>query len=299
MTALVASPPIEPLWQADPFDATLGRAVRGGELPAELRAHLAGPLAIPLRLDRPTVVANFVSTLDGVVALDRVGATGGREISGDFDPDRFLMGLLRSIADAVVVGAGTVRASHSHAWTPGGVHPQSASAYARWREELGLTAAEPTTVVVSASGDVDPDHPGLSDPRVPVIVATTTSGLRRLTALGRRAHVELVALAGEGRVPVPALLALLRDRGFALVLSEGGPTLFGDLLAARAVDQLFLTLAPQAVGRGIGAARLGLVEGTGFVPTAAPWARLLSVSRAADHLFLRYDFSHSDQGGTK
>ncbi len=67
--------PIETLWQAEvPSDSP----IRGGVLPAELRARFAARLEIMLRLDRPTIVANFVSTLDGVVALDRHGATGGR-----------------------------------------------------------------------------------------------------------------------------------------------------------------------------------------------------------------------------
>ncbi len=286
--------PIEPLWTADP---TANSIVRGGPLPAELAARLVAPLAIPLRSDRTTIAVNFVSTLDGVVALDRSGATGGREISGGFEPDRFLMGLLRATADAVLVGAGTVRASRTHVWTPGHVHPPSAASFTRWRRELGLAGSAPTTVVVTASGDIDPRYPGLLDPDVPVVVATTSAGARRLRGLSLSDGVEVVAIGADRFVKTAALLDLLADRGFALVLCEGGPTLFGELLAAGAVDELFLTLAPQVAGRDVRAQRLGLVEGVGFLPAAAPWARLRSVMRSVDHLFLRYDLTTPRQDG--
>ena len=98
--------------------------VRGGTARRHSCAHDSTPRSRSRSdaIGRRSIV-NFVSTFDGVVALDRVGASGGREISGGFEPDRFVMGLLRASADAVLVGAGTVRASGTRAWTPGRVHP--------------------------------------------------------------------------------------------------------------------------------------------------------------------------------
>ncbi len=238
---------------------------------------------------------NFVSTVDGVVALDRVGASGGREISGGFEPDRFLMGLLRASADAVLVGAGTVRASGTRAWTPSRVYPASAAAFAGWRRELGLGHATPATVVVSASGDLRPDSFDMSEPDLSVVILSTTEGARRMNGLPRPERLEIVDLGGDGHVSTDAIVGFLGDRGFGVVLSEGGPTLFGELLAARAVDDLFLTVAPQFVGRSGAAGRLSLVEGLAFSPSLAPWARLRSVMRAEDYLFLRYDLSNRDQ----
>lgn len=277
---------IEPLWEADAWPA--GVPMRGGTLPLELRGCYADRLEIPLRTDRPTIAANFVSTLDGIVALDRSGLTGGREISGGSEPDRFVMGLLRATADAVLVGAGTVRASRSKAWTPGQAHPSSARSYAAWRSSIGLASALPTTVIVSASGGLDLDRLDRSDPRLSVIVVTTVAGAHRLRARYRRERLDVVPVADAPRVPAGAVLDVLRERGFGLVLSEGGPTLFGQLLEARAVDELFLTVAPQVVGRTDGVGRLGLVEGVGFDLGLAPWAGLRSVLRSDDHLFLRY-----------
>jgi riboflavin biosynthesis pyrimidine reductase len=76
--------------------------------------------------------------------------------------------------------------------------------------------------------------------------------------------------------------------GARLVLTEGGPHLLGDLLAADRVDELFLTISPQLAGRGDGTSRLGLIEGTAFPSGATRWGRLRSVHRSHDHLFLRY-----------
>jgi riboflavin biosynthesis pyrimidine reductase len=284
--------PIESLWQAPRPDGT---ALRGGILPASLRARFAGPLEIPLDPDGPTIIANFVSTLDGVVALDRAGATGGREISGGFEPDRFVMGLLRATADAVLVGAGTVRASHSRSWAPAGAHPPSTGAFAEWRRRLRLDPSGPTTIIVSGSGRLGPGNLGGADGG-PVIVVSTEPGARQLRSCCERAGVEIVALAGDDRVAIGALLGFLRDRGFRLVLSEAGPTLFGALLAANAVDELFLTLAPQLTGRTANHDRQALVEGTAFAPSFAPWARLQAVMRSADHVFLRYDLRADRKG---
>ena len=86
-----------------------------------------------------------------------------------------------------------------------------------------------------------------------------------------------------------AMLRLLYAQlGVRRLLHEGGPTLFGQFLAAEAVDELFLTLSPQIAGRKANAVRPGLVQGTEFIPTGAPWFKLLSVKQMAEHLYLRY-----------
>jgi riboflavin biosynthesis pyrimidine reductase len=283
--------PVEPLWGAG-TEPPEGPA-RGGTLPADLRARYASPLWIPVRVGRPTIVANFVSSLDGVVALDRIGASGGREISGGFEPDRFVMGLLRATADAVLVGAGTVRASRTHGWTPAHAHPASLGGYGAWRRQLGLTAASPVTVIVSASGALEPEHIP-ADSGTPVIILTTEAGARRLRRLPPADHVEVASIGGGDSIPVDAVVAFLEARGLRVVLSEGGPATFGQLLSARLVDEVFLTLAPQLAGRSAASARLSLVEDVALAP-AAPWGRLRSVMRSNDHLFLRYQLSDSQR----
>lgn len=266
-------------------DASGSALSRGDGMPEVLRARYGGPIAIPLRRDRPVVIANFVSSIDGVVA---VAPGGGGEISGFAEPDRFVMAILRALADAILVGAGTVRAAPTHVWTPRHVHPASARALASWRDAMGLEPS-PTTIVVTGSGELDPDHPALHA-GVPVVVATTAGGAARLvnTPLPPSARVEV---ASDGRaVDVRSLVDLAGRLGARVVLCEGGPHLFGQLVAAGQLDELFLTLAPHLLGRDGAAGRLALVEGVAFGPGQGPWARLESVHRAAELVFLRYRF---------
>jgi riboflavin biosynthesis pyrimidine reductase len=284
MTATLATPDrvLVPLLEA-PVPAGV---VRGDGMPPALEARYGGPLLIPLRPDRPTVIANFVSTLDGIVAFGQGPLSGGGLISGQFEPDRFVMGLLRAVADVVVVGAGTLRGSTHQRWTPGHIHPASAATFAGWRQAMGL-APQPTTVFVSATGDLPTEHPAFHDLGVPAVVATTAAGARRVDTAALGDHVSVWPIRDEGPLTGDDIAGLAATLGGRLVLTEGGPTLLGGLVAAGLVDELFLTLAPQLVGRG-DPGRLGLVEGVAFQPGDGRWAELVSVRRAGDHLFLRY-----------
>ena len=280
---------LESLWES-PAAATAPIDCRGGPLPPSLAGRFPGELSIALATERPTIVANFVSTLDGVVALDPSEPNaGGGEISGFSDADRFMMALLRALADVVVVGAGTVRVGRRHVWTAAHVQPALAEAFAAWRSGLGLTP-QPTTIVVTASGNLDPSHAGLNAPDVPVIVATTRAGADGLARLPLPPNVRVASLGDEARVPVGALLQLIRETGARLALCEGGPHLFGEFLRGGLVDELFLTIAPQLAGRDDAIHRLALVEGTSFGEGHGRWASLASIRRAGDDLFLRYRF---------
>ncbi|MGZ6341072.1 MAG: dihydrofolate reductase family protein [Candidatus Limnocylindrales bacterium] len=301
--------PLTLVWTAPPVPGREGE-VRGGRPPEALARSFEGELSIPLRRDRPTVLANFVSSLDGIVALGPRAVEGGSAISGGLEADRFLMAMLRALADVVLVGAGTVRAAPRQVWTAGGIHPPSAGAAEAWRASLDL-APQPTTVVVSGRGWYDPAHPGLSARNVPVVVATTRAGQARLAAAQLPAGVRVAALGEDTEVPPSALVGLLADLGARVVLCEGGPHLLGDLLGARLLDELHLTLAPQVLGRDEGdpgkgstggpatRRRFGFVEGVAFAAGQAPWAELRSVRRAGDHLFLRYAFpGHRPRGAS-
>jgi riboflavin biosynthesis pyrimidine reductase len=282
---------LELLWdrsEGAPDDGDTPATHRGGRLPTALRDRYDGSLSVELNADRPTVIANFVSTLDGVVAFDADGQSGGGEVSGFSEPDRFVMGMLRAMADVVLVGAGTVRAAPTHEWTPRHVHRGSAELYETWRQQMGVQSGQPTTMVVTASGAVDPRHPGLTTPDVPVVVATTRVGAGRLQEDGPASNVR-IEIAGAGPlIDASGLVALAASGGARLILCEGGPHLIGDLLESDLLDELFLTVAPQVAGRDPSVQRLALVEGAAFDVAQAPWAELRSVRRSGDHLFLRY-----------
>ncbi|HET8785462.1 MAG TPA: dihydrofolate reductase family protein [Candidatus Limnocylindrales bacterium] len=276
--------PLHVLYEATSVDRAAD--VRGQHMPPELRERYGGDLLIPLRNDRPTVIANFVSTLDGIVAFGGGDLSGGGLISGFHEPDRFVMGLLRALADVVVVGAGTLRGSTEHRWVAEHVHPASAEAFATWRSAMGL-APRPTTLFVTASGDIPLAHAGLRDRTIPVVIATTPAGAARLSKGALDDHVSIEAVGTSDRVSGKDLVALGARLGARLMLTEGGPHLLGEVVAADLLDELFLTLAPQLVGRSA-PGRLGLVEGIALSPSEARWQDLVTVRRSDHHLFLRY-----------
>jgi riboflavin biosynthesis pyrimidine reductase len=280
---------LEPVWNS--ADSAEGDR-RGGSLPAALAERFPGQLAVSLRSDRPTVIANFVSSIDGVVALGPTEpGAGGGEISGFSDSDRFMMALLRGLADVVIVGAGTVRAGSHHQWTPRHLQRALAPVFAEWRSAMDL-APQPTTVIVTAQGNVDPHHSGLNAPDVPVVLATTRRGADDLARLPFAPNVSIEPVADGSSVSPADLLALVTRLGTRLALCEGGPHLFGELVKASLIDELFLTLAPQMIGRDQSVQRFALVEGTRLSDESGPgrWARLEGVRRAGDDLFLRYRF---------
>lgn len=299
MTVAVARPKEEARVALEPlvaFDVDRSVAQRRAHLSRYLREAYGTDLVIPLRLDRPTMIANFVSTIDGVVSYNTPEQAGGGEISGFYKPDAFVMGLLRSVADAVLIGAGTLRAAPDQSWSARYTHPASGDEYAALRGDLGL-APEPTSVVVTARGDIDLSQKGLSDPSVPVLVITTDSGraqLRRQEPFA--SHVEVVS-AGKDDVAPEAIMRLLHERDLRVVLCEGGPHLFGQMLAAGFIDELFVTIAPQVAGRAKQTPRLSLVESQAFTVAGAPWSRLADVRRSGEYLFLRYQFSGSGESG--
>jgi riboflavin biosynthesis pyrimidine reductase len=261
------------------LDATDGPEL---PLPAELQ-RLYGAL----RLGAPSIFANFVSSLDGVVSLGEPG-TGGKEISGGDAHDRAVMGLLRAVADVVIVGAGTLRSVPRHVWTAPAIFAPMAEPYARLRAALGREDA-PLTAIVTASGDLDPSLPVFRGGAAPVTVITSPAGARALAPRGTHG-LDIRVVSRPGPIAAADILDALNVRNDARILLECGPRLLDAFLAARRVDELFLTLAPQVAGRAPGAARESFAAGTLFLPERPLWAELVNVKRAGSLLFLRYRF---------
>ena len=124
------------------------------------------------------------------------------------------------------------------------------------------------------------------------VVITTSAGRDELTRRGAAAlgSVEIHALdSSSGSITPQAILHLLESQfGVKTLLHEGGPTLFGQFLAAEAVDELFLTLSPQIAGRKGDASRPAVLQGVEFTPDSAPWFQMVSAKEKAAYLYLRY-----------
>jgi riboflavin biosynthesis pyrimidine reductase len=259
-----------------PFEVLYEANMPGYKLPADLH-HLYGRLGFTT----PVVYSNFVASLDGVISLGS-RPSAGSVISGKCPADRFLMGLLRACADAVVIGAGTLRATPGHLWTPNHVYPDLATEFTSLRSALGR-ATEPRLVVVTATGDIDASHPALVKG---AIVMTTADGQK---AIGDRLPptCEVVAMGKGKSLDVGKAIGELRIRGLQVLLTEGGPHLIGELIEGGLLDEAFLTISPVIAGRK-DEKRLGMVEGVELLPKHGAWSRLLSARRHGDYLFLRY-----------
>ncbi len=280
-----APKPLQPLETL--YAAESGQAA---PLPQEL-SELYGQLAFPPRAGRPYVIGNFVSSLDGVVALNIPGVrSGGGEISGFNTHDRMVMGLLRAVAGAVVVGAGTLRAVPNHIWTAEAIYPPLALAYQRLRANLGLREP-PLTVIVSARGEVDLSWPVFQSGATSTLIVTTHTGAARLDRQTQPSQTRISIVESAGAVSAAAVLeAISRERACDIILTEGGPRLMSDFFAEGLLDELFLTLAPQVAGRDHATMRPGFVDGALFAPERPVWGTLVDVRRGGNHLFLRYAF---------
>jgi riboflavin biosynthesis pyrimidine reductase len=269
------------------FEAKHGRVLR---LTPTLK-RLYGSLRMAPAHSRQYVFSNFVSTLDGVVSLQARGHDGGADISGFSIQDRMVMGLLRAIADVVIVGTGTLEADPQHVWTPDGICPSLADDYRALRIALRKPAV-PLNVLVSGSGQIDLRLPVFTSGSVQTVVITTSAGAKQLGKRKTPPGLKIHAIPRcRGMIPPRSILeAVDQMKAGKRILIEGGPRLLGEFYARRLVDEQFLTLAPHIAGREYGDGRLGLVMGQAFPPGSTRWGALTDVRRGASHLFLRYTF---------
>jgi riboflavin biosynthesis pyrimidine reductase len=284
---MIPIPPLELL-----FEAACGIDL---PLPDEIRAAY-GRLQFPPPGPMRHVIANFVTSLDGVVALGTPGVTDGDAISGSSLPDSMVMGLLRAASGAVMVGAGTLKKSPLHIWTPEFVYPPLAGAYRMLRARLGMHEP-PHFIVVTAGGEVDLSLPAFREGKPPAAVITTEAGERRIRSGMNPAGVRIIAAGAGPKITIRRLLEAVVTvvPGAGILLLEGGPRLIGQFLDAGELDELFLTVSPRVAGRDGKSDRPGLIAGTAFLPDRLVTGNLNGVRKAGSHLFLRYSFTRPEQ----
>ena len=261
----------------------------------ELEQLYDGDLAFPGSPEKPYIVANFVTTLDGVISFKVPGQASGSAISGSNAADRFIMGLLRASADAVIVGAGTVHDVDVRSlWIPEESYAACAQLYAQFRAEVLRKPHSPLIVIVSGSGRLDLTRAIFQNPGVRTAIITTAEGEAALTRPGAPAlsKTPIIALdALSGRIDPAEIVRTLHTRyGIQLLLHEGGSLLFGQFLEAALIDELFLTISPQVAGHPAHGIRPGLAA-VPFTPEMAPWFRIVTAKESGDHLFLRYRYT--------
>jgi riboflavin biosynthesis pyrimidine reductase len=213
--------------------------------------------------ERPYVIANFVASTDGRATL------GGRSGPLGDDGDHEMFHGLREQVDAVLAGTGTLRAEHYGRLvrSPERVQRRVAHGF----------APTPLLCIITRTGAL-PDIPLLADPDSSVVVYTGAP-----VEIRAAAEVEVVHVDPGELTPLTVLRRLRADRGIRSVLCEGGPTLFGALVHAQVMDELFLTVAPKLAGGGTGPPITVGAELVEPAELALGW-----VLERAGSLFLRY-----------
>jgi riboflavin biosynthesis pyrimidine reductase len=219
----------------------------------------ADPIDLEVAYDSgsPWLRANFIAGLDGAIEID--GKSGG--LGGPADTRVFVA--LRTLTDAVLVGAGTARAErYGPAWL-------DAAARAR---RLGRSQPElPVVAVVTSSADLDPASRLFAERRndqpIPPRTLVLTAAAAPADRLAALREVATVIICGEKAVDLVAAVAGLRALGHGRILCEGGPALMGELMAAGLLDELCLTHAPviggqgrRTLGQGAGLGRFALAQ---------------------------------------
>lgn len=223
-------------------------------------------------MGRPFVYVNMAMTADGKIT------SAAREYPSFTSPaDHRMMDRLRAQADAVLVGAGTLRADDP----PLHVRDPEMVAY---RTSLGKPEGL-LIVVVTAGADLDPeakffrDHRGVAGRIVATVEDAPADRVLRMAA---KAEVWRV---GRGAVDLAELVRRLGDRGVERLLAEGGGELNWGLVREDLVDELHVTVAPALLG---GRDAPTLLEGTGLAMDARRRLRLLDVSRVGEEIFCRW-----------
>jgi riboflavin-specific deaminase-like protein len=205
---------------------------------------------------RPYLAINMVATVDGRAAVN------GSAVGIGSAADKHLMRELRSEADVVLHGAGTVRADPLSARVPAEFVPRRVSG--------GLTP-QPLGAIVTSSGNLPSDHPYYESPTVVYVTSAARVPINKPT-------VEVCRVDG-----VADAIRDLARRGARRILCEGGPMLNAALFELRLIDEVFLTIAPKLVG---GTDPLTIVNGPRFAETLH--LELLSLVEMEGELFMRY-----------
>lgn len=237
-------------------------------------AGVYGALALPVSADpgRPFVAVDMAMTLDGKVVA---GGPPGQALSGSRG-DRRVLEELRAAADAVVMGAGTVRASDPV------LQLRSPDLLAGRSERR--QAPQPLCVVVTKSGHLNPESRMFHVHPERTVVLTSQAGEAALRPLVPPS-VRVAALSAGTLDPAAILRFAAGDLGVQTLLLEGGPTLTAAFLEAGCIDELFITVAPLVRG---GKDELTLVEGNPFPAGTLPRLQLLEMREDRSELYLRY-----------
>jgi riboflavin-specific deaminase-like protein len=227
--------------------------------------------------ERPRVLVNFASSIDGKISVAPALRKGAFTMSRHHDDPR-RMRLIRAMADAILIGSGNLRADD----------PDLAIDSKERLRRRDAKEREPMRMVVTTNGEGIRAQQKMFDSALGGPSFVLHAETMPAEARERLAPVATLVTLGQRAVDVPRMLRWMADgMGIRTLLCEGGGVLCAELLAARAVDELFVTMVPRILG---GSTAPTLAEGPGFLADEIPDATLGAIDRVGDELFLRYDF---------
>ena len=250
--------------------------------------------------DRPWTFANFVQSIDGIAAFRSKPDTGD-DISQSVE-DRWLMGLLRAHADAILLGMNTlIDETRNYPERNGGRGPvyRIVDPVVRdLRTKLGRGIER--EIFVTASAKVDPGKYCMFDgDLMQAFILTTAAGAARLKA--KAPQVKVIVAGDDSSVDLERAVRMMRaEMGIRYLLCEGGPTLYGNMVKAGLVDEKFVTVSPIEVGqfvppegsnppeKGMDTLRPTAFTVPGFTQENAPRYRWMSSHRVGNYEFNRY-----------
>ncbi len=251
--------------------------------------------------DRPWIYTNFVQSLDGIVSY-RGELAAASNISKS-EEDRWLMDLLRSHADAILLGINTlveetlVRGAEKRGPVFRIVYPELQDL----RQRLGKKREK--NILLTGSGNIDLANYRVFDGEIlDAILVTTEEGAGRIKGRESRPHVQIITIGDAKIVDLQKLAeALRRELGIEHLLCEGGPQLYGNLARAGLIDEKFLTIAPFEIGQIVPPdqppaawenpserLRPTIFGGRGFTIDQATQWQWISCRRVGSHEFNRY-----------
>ncbi len=267
-------------------------------LPPDIK-QLHGPFGFPEPADaaRPYITSNLVMGLDGRASFKELkGRAGGNEVSQSKE-DRWLMDFLRAHHDAQLIGASTLREEpgpDGRGWDFG-IDDEQLQTYRRETLRLGRQKI----IILTGSGDIDLSLRLFSSPRVEPWILASPEGEKNLRSrfktLERKETLKIVSVGEGTRIDLAAAVQLLRcEHGIRTLLCEGGPTLYGELLKNRLIDEDFRTISLQVLGESTkpGIDRPTAYGSVSYTPESAPWFTLISIHYALPyHAFLRLRYN--------
>lgn len=180
---------------------------------------------------RPWLLANMISSLDGATHVNGLSGALGNAA------DRQTFQAIRAVADVILVAAGTARSEHYHPIT---TTPELAAARAARGQ-----AERPRLAILTRHIDLDLDGELFTAPQPPIVLTTEAAPVGRVRHA--EARTDVIRFRGE-RVEVADALVALGGLGAGVVLSEGGPTLIGQLATDDLLDEMCLSVSPVLVG---------------------------------------------------